>query len=104
MLDTDQFKTRLLTRLAELGDKVKKAEHELDQPGDPDTEEQAATRQGDEVVEELEEAALAEIKQVRTALARISSGQFGHCAACGGPISEKRLEAVPHADKCISCA
>jgi RNA polymerase-binding protein DksA len=37
------------------------------------------------------------------ALKRIDGGTFGMCARCGKPIAEERLEAMPHATKCIDC-
>jgi DnaK suppressor protein len=37
------------------------------------------------------------------ALKRIDEGTFGTCARCGKPIAEERLEAMPHATKCIDC-
>lgn len=37
------------------------------------------------------------------ALERIENGTYGLCQSCGKPISEERLEAVPHARLCIQC-
>jgi RNA polymerase-binding protein DksA len=37
------------------------------------------------------------------ALKRIEEGTFGTCARCSKPIAEERLEAMPHATKCIDC-
>jgi len=44
------------------------------------------------------------LNQIQHALARIEAGQYCDCAECGNPIGEKRLEAIPFADKCINCA
>jgi DnaK suppressor protein len=41
------------------------------------------------------------LKQVRDALARIDAGTFGLCEVDGGPIEEKRLEAVPWTPYCL---
>lgn len=41
------------------------------------------------------------LAQVRDALARIEDGTFGRCTVDGGPIEEKRLEAVPWTPYCI---
>lgn len=38
---------------------------------------------------------------IDAALQRIDEGTFGTCTACGGPIGEERLEAVPYATLCI---
>ena len=40
---------------------------------------------------------------VQAALARVESGEFGVCVACGQPLEQKRLEAVPWARHCIRC-
>lgn len=37
------------------------------------------------------------------ALARLERGEYGFCAACGTPLTRKRLEALPEASLCISC-
>jgi DnaK suppressor protein len=41
------------------------------------------------------------LKQVRDALARIDDGTFGTCTVDGGPIEEKRLDAVPWTPYCL---
>lgn len=42
-----------------------------------------------------------ELKQVRDALVRIDEGTFGKCVVDGGPIEEKRLDAVPWTPYCL---
>ena len=44
-----------------------------------------------------------QLRKVEVALKRISTGEFGVCAACGGEISLKRLQAVPWATHCLEC-
>jgi DnaK suppressor protein len=41
------------------------------------------------------------LKQVRDALARVDNGTFGTCLVDGGPIEEKRLDAVPWTPYCL---
>jgi RNA polymerase-binding protein DksA len=43
------------------------------------------------------------IYHIDEALERIEDGSYGECLECGEPISEPRLEAVPHARLCINC-
>jgi RNA polymerase-binding protein DksA len=43
------------------------------------------------------------LHHLNEALDRIEKGTYGICRTCGGPISKKRLEAVPNATQCISC-
>jgi len=40
---------------------------------------------------------------VQGALSRVAAGEFGLCVACGQPLEQKRLEAVPWARHCIRC-
>jgi DnaK suppressor protein len=41
------------------------------------------------------------LKQVQEALGRIDDGTFGTCLVDGGPIEDKRLEAIPWAQYCL---
>jgi DnaK suppressor protein len=43
------------------------------------------------------------LRQVNAALERINTGDFGICASCDEPISEKRLKAIPWAKYCVVC-
>jgi DnaK suppressor protein len=42
--------------------------------------------------------------EIDAALARIEAGTYGVCTACGRPIAEDRLEALPWASLCIDDA
>lgn len=44
------------------------------------------------------------LRKVERALAQIESGQYGKCAVCGGDIPVARLEILPYATECVSCA
>ena len=54
-----------------------------------------------ELDEGLEENADHLLDAIEAALQRIEDGTYGLCSACGGPIGEERLEAVPYATLCI---
>ncbi len=41
--------------------------------------------------------------EVRSALSRITEGTYGLCVSCDGAIAAKRLDAVPWAQRCVSC-
>jgi RNA polymerase-binding transcription factor DksA len=43
----------------------------------------------------------AELADVDRALARLDDGTYGRCDACGGPIGEERLAALPAARFCV---
>ena len=49
----------------------------------------------------LEENAEHLLVEIDAALGRIDDGSYGLCSACGRPIGEERLEAVPYATLCI---
>src|SRR5262245_28475024 len=44
----------------------------------------------------------AELGDVERALERINDGTYGTCEACGKPIGDERLEAVPAARLCLA--
>ncbi|TNE40299.1 MAG: TraR/DksA family transcriptional regulator [Alphaproteobacteria bacterium] len=104
MRDTAPFKEKLQTRLAELQSRLHHIEEDLDEPSDADVEERATEREGDEVMEGLGNAGLAEIRQIEQALKRIEAGTYGDCVTCGEEISEERLELLPHTSVCRNCA
>ena len=83
MLDVGKYEKRLLDRLNELNDRLESIEEDLDEPADPDAEERATEREGDEVLESLGNAGLMEIKMIQAALARVRDGTFGVCVNCG---------------------
>lgn len=97
-------KAQLLKRLGELGARLEAIEEELDSHQNPDWEELATEREGDEVLEATGNAGKAEITQIRAALKRIDDGSYGDCARCGEPIAEARLDALPWTPLCRSCA
>src|SRR5579864_2870385 len=43
------------------------------------------------------------LREVRSAVERIGSGEFGLCQECGEEINPKRLAAVPWAALCLRC-
>jgi DnaK suppressor protein len=44
------------------------------------------------------------LERVERALAKLDDGTYGVCDTCGGPIPEKRLEAMPDSTLCVACA
>jgi RNA polymerase-binding transcription factor DksA len=104
MIEPKQFEKILLDRRTQLQQRLHNIEIELDQPGDPDVEERATEREGDEVLEGVGQAGLNELRAIDAALKRIEDGTYGQCISCGGNISVQRLTAVPYAVKCRTCA
>ena len=96
----DQLEARLL----ELGERLEAIEDELDSHHNPDWEDLATEREGDEVLEATGLAGQAEIPRIRAALKRIADGSYGQCVRCGAEIQEPRLDALPWTPFCRSCA
>jgi DnaK suppressor protein len=64
----------------------------------------AAAHANDTVLAAIQTSTESEIEQIDTALRRIEAGRYEHCASCGAPIGQERLEALPYATICMSCA
>jgi RNA polymerase-binding transcription factor len=44
------------------------------------------------------------LAEIEAALAKLEGGTYGRCEECGDPIDPARLEAMPSARYCITCA
>ncbi|MGH8959562.1 MAG: TraR/DksA family transcriptional regulator [Acidimicrobiia bacterium] len=44
------------------------------------------------------------LRKVERALARVVDKTYGVCESCGNPIPVARLEVLPYATECVSCA
>ncbi len=104
MDDRDRIAQRLQSRLAELEARVGRIEEEQQRPLDADSSERGVQREDDEALDAVELSALLEIEHSRQALVRLATGTYGRCTSCGNAITPARLEAMPAAAKCISCA
>ncbi len=56
-----------------------------------------------ELAESTTRHCLETITEVQHALRRVDDGTFGACERCGGSIALERLQAIPHARRCVSC-
>ena len=97
-------KLALLERLRALGVRLDGIEEALEAPHSKDWEDQAIEREGEEVLERLGVSGQAEVARIRAALGRMARGEYGICTRCGEEISPERLEAVPEAPLCKTCA
>ncbi|MFO1427783.1 MAG: TraR/DksA C4-type zinc finger protein [Steroidobacteraceae bacterium] len=103
----ETIRRRLIARRDELAQRAAGAESDLRREREPlsaDFSEQVTQRENDDVLKGISEAARSELSRINQALARLDSGQYTTCAACGGPIEHGRLEAVPYTDRCAPCA
>lgn len=46
----------------------------------------------------------ASLAEAERALAKLDEGSYGLCDGCGRPIADERLEAIPWATLCVTCA
>src|SRR5262249_8956217 len=103
-LDVERYKARLLDLEGTLSARIDRSLTGEDRPaadGVRDTGDASLADVGPDA-----EAAEAErdstlLRQVRDALGRIADGTFGRCVVDGGPIEEKRLEAMPWTPYCL---
>jgi len=104
MISIETRKEQLLSRQRELDARLHRIGDELDEPVSKDFEERATEREDEEVLEDLGAAGIQELRMIDGALKRIEAGSYGICVSCGDPISDERLDVVPHAPKCRICA
>jgi len=97
-------KRQLLDRLGELDGRLHEIDEELDAHQSKDWGELALEREEDEVLEGMGASGLAEVQQIRAALARIEDGSYGFCVRCGEEINAARLDVVPATPFCRICA
>jgi DnaK suppressor protein len=76
----------------------------LDTNVEPEVEEEGQEENIARLLARLDDRGKAEIEAIDAALARIAAGDYGRCNACGHPIPAARLEAMPTATTCVSCA
>lgn len=79
--------------VAEAGGEFIDVAHDV---GEASSAEEVASKQFAEA-----EQSSAVLQQVRDALTRVDAGTFGRCIVDGGPIEEKRLDAVPWTPYCL---
>jgi len=110
-IDLDKMKARLEAKRDELRANIAQLTEAHPTPVDPleasqDTQEfediavDALETQQEQSLLVNEQALLA---QVQRALKRIENGTYGKCVNCGQPIPEKRLEALPWAERDVKC-
>ena len=105
-MDTEAIKRRLLTRRDELRSREAHANAGLRQQPNlcGDYGDVSNRTEEDGLLSALSLTADAELKRIERALQRLRLGHYGTCAVCGDEIGPERLNAVPYADRCVSCA
>ena len=104
MAKNEDIATELKTRLSELTGRLAEIDSELRKPLSADSEERATDLENQDALEGIKNSEIQEVHQIQGALRRIAEGTYGVCVQCGADIDPKRLEALPIATRCISCA
>lgn len=110
-MNTDEARTRLLTERARIealrqaagrltADAQEATERELSS-AEQHPSELASETIGLELDQSVQKHAELELAELEEAVKRVNSGSYGNCEACGQPIGEARLEALPTARFCI---
>lgn len=105
--ELDAIRQRLVLQKQELLARAAKVRADITRssgPLDKDFAEQVVQMENDAVLAGIGEATAAELAQINRALAQLDQGSYGICSNCGKPISERRLQALPYSDRCITCA
>lgn len=107
MLPIKELRKKLLAQRRELFRTVAQIEDELLWL-ETDVESEMVERAQDEIfirlLARLDDREKAEIGEIDRALTRIANGNYGRCEVCDRPIPLARLEALPAAAACLSCA
>jgi DnaK suppressor protein len=101
------FRKKLVTRAAELRDRVNRVRADLGRQREPlpkDSSDAAIVLENDEILGAIDDTARRELAHIEHALLRFDEGMFGLCETCGAPIEQRRLEAVPYTTRCSGCA
>jgi RNA polymerase-binding transcription factor DksA len=56
-----------------------------------------------EIAEASEKRAVEAISDIEDAIVRLDNSTYGACERCGAAIPVERLEAIPHARRCVDC-
>ena len=104
MANETETRERLVALQTELQQRLDKTQsderHEVEERDDTT----AQLWQASEIRDGLNDEAADELRDVNRALARLDTGDYGICTNCDEAIDPRRLEAVPYAELCVSCA
>jgi RNA polymerase-binding protein DksA len=106
MRNQQAIREQLAARYAEIQVRlahITRDERHATKPLEADFAEQAVERENDEVLAALDDSIRAEMARIERTFARMDAGEYGICEACGQAIPPKRLEALPHATRCVAC-
>jgi DnaK suppressor protein len=109
-----KFKTQLLTERDRLERVIADHERELEEARMTETSAErspdpGSAEAGSMNFEYEKELSLGQntidlLRKVERALNRVDDGTYGLCESCGQPIPVARLEVLPYATECVTCA
>ena len=102
-----EARARLLALREELAARHQRIDKHIghrDEPLPADSAERAGELSNRETMEQIDEGVTLELRQIDEALARIDAGSYGSCESCDQPIAPERLELLPFATRCVTCA
>ena len=106
-MNLNDARQALLAKQQELMSRVERTHRHIyqkDEPVSAKFSDQVTEMENAELVHALDSEGRMELNQIQHALERLESGDYFACVSCGESIGEKRLEAIPFTDKCITCA
>jgi len=104
--DIDIFKEELLNMKTRIESSIKKSNNDITlmSQQDPNDEGDYSVILNDSSIEnKIIEKQVKELKEIETALGKISDGKYGICEMCEDEINIERLKVKPFARFCISC-
>ena len=103
--EVERYRSLLEGQLASLVGTSERTVHEMGDASEeiPDPNDRATVEEDRNWSLRLRDRDRRLIGKIEDALARLQTGSFGKCAACGKPISPARLRARPVTDLCIAC-
>lgn len=104
MTDPAELRRQFEDELRTLTSRLQAIERDIQKPKAADWEEQATDSENDEVLDALDVATREKIESLQTALVKLDEGTYGVCESCEEEITPERLEAIPWAAVCVSCA
>jgi len=99
----EEYRVRLLARRSELLPRRPVKFDMLAQVGHLPNEDQVMLLHDEFVSIRLTRLERETLNQIDSALKRLDFGVYGICIECGGPISARRLQAIPWASRCVRC-
>lgn len=94
-------RAKILESLADQSDDMKNLVGSSDSGDEADVASDAVDRT---LLDSLGAQDARRLELIDSALDRIRQGKYGLCAGCGREIPQARLEALPYALMCVSCA